>query len=491
MTTFFRKAALFVLVYISFFLYAEKVAGNEFENLGNPIIGLWQTTLNDKGATSILVLEIKSTETDSLECLINLPECGLKNLPYGKFIMEVGNFELPGLNASYDADNQLISGIFTALGSEDILEFERFKAWPKYTFNYPEKEIDWTFQTDAPIWSPLTIFGGQLILGNDGGSLYSINIEENSISWIFKTDSRIRSKAVVWNHKVYFSSDDGFLYSLDFENGEMNWKTNIGNNVSPRSVPALEGSTYDFLCSSPVIDNGILYIGSIDSCLYAIDDKTGDIKWKYKSDNIVRSTPAVDSDNVYFGSWDNYMYAINKKDGSLNWKQNSYWRIQSSPVIADDKIIFGSRSAQIIALDKNTGEQIWRTLYWSSWVESSPVYYDGMIYVGSSDYRKVHAIDPENGEVAWEARIEGWAWPTPALSDKYLYIGSSGTLNYAESMHGRFYAVNRLNGNIEWKVSVDDNPDVFAYGFVASPVVWDNWVFFADLDGKIYGIKEE
>jgi outer membrane protein assembly factor BamB len=58
-------------------------------------------------------------------------------------------------------------------------------------------------------------------------------------------------------------------------------------------------------------------------------------------------------------------------------------------------------------------------------------------------------------------------------------------------MHGRFYAVNRLNGNIEWKVSVDDNPDVFAYGFVASPVVWDNWVFFADLDGKICGIKEE
>jgi hypothetical protein len=205
MTTFFRKTAHYIFLCFSLILFADTATANEFDNLGNPIIGLWQTTLNDKGATSILVLEIKSTETDSLECLINLPECGLKNLPYGKFIMEDANFTLPGLNASYDADNQLISGIFTALGSEEILEFERFKAWPKYTFNYPEKEIDWTFQTDAPIWSPLTIFEGQLILGNDGGSLYSINIEEDSTSWIFKTDSRIRSKALVQNDKVYFS----------------------------------------------------------------------------------------------------------------------------------------------------------------------------------------------------------------------------------------------------------------------------------------------
>jgi outer membrane protein assembly factor BamB len=489
MTTFLRRAALFVFVYFSYFLLPGQTTGNEFENPENPIIGLWQTTLNDKGAKMILVLEIKSTNTDSLECLINFPECGLKNLAFGKFIIEDGNFALPGFNASYDADNQLISGIFTALGSEEI-EFERFKSWPKYTFDYPEKEIDWIFQTDAPIWSSLAVFEGQLIVGNDGGSLYSIDIEENSTSWIFKADSRIRSKALVQDNKVYFSSDDGFLYSVDFENGEMNWKTLIGNNASPRSIPAKEGSTYDFLCSSPVVDNGVIYIGSKDSCLYAIDDRTGEIKWKYKSGDMIRSTPATDSENVYFGSWDNYMYGISKKDGSLNWKYNSFWKIQSSPVIAEDKIIFGSRSAQVIALDKKTGEKVWRTLYWSSWVESSPVYYDGMIYIGSSDYRKVHAMNPENGKVVWEARLEGWAWPTPAISNKYLYTGSSGTIGYAENMHGRFYAVNRLNGEIEWQVSIPDNPDVFAYGFVASPVVWNNWVFFADLDGKVYGIKE-
>jgi outer membrane protein assembly factor BamB len=490
MTNFFRRPIHFILICISFILFVKKASGIEFDNQVNPIIGLWQTTLNDKGAEFIVILNIQSTDTDSLACTFDLTDLGFLNIPFGKFILDDGNFTLPGFNASYDSEAELITGVFTSMGNEIVAEFNRIDAKPTFNFDYPEKEVDWIMETNDPIWSALSVSNGQLIFGNDAGNLYSINLDSDKTSWIFKSGSKIRSKALIQDKLVYFSSDDGYLYSIHFDTGKLNWKSYIGNDASPRNIPAKEASTYDYMSSSPIIDEGMIYVGSIDSCLYAINQINGKIQWKHKTEGIIRSTPIADSGFIYFGSWDNHMYAIHVKDGSLAWKYDAGGSIQSTPVIIDNKLIFGGRSAFIFGIDKNTGTELWKTSYWGSWVESSPVIYDGIIYIGSSDYRKIHAIDPNNGNVMWDAKIEGWAWTTPAVNEKSVYIGSSGIQEHGEKMHGRIYAVNRLNGDIEWKVSLDDNPDVFAYGFTASPVVWKDWVFFADLDGKIYGIKE-
>lgn len=491
MTKFFRKPIHFILICISFVFFVKKASGIEFDNQVNPIIGLWQTTLNDKGAKFIVVLDIQSTDTDSLACTFDLTDLGFLNIPLGKFILDDGNFTLPGFNASYDSEAQLITGIFTSMGDEAVAEFNRIDAKPTFNFDYPEREVDWVMETNSAIWSTLVVSDGQLIFGNDAGNLYSINLETHKTSWIFKSESKIRSKALVKDKLVYFSSDDGYLYSIQFGTGKLNWKAYIGNDASPRSIPAKEASTYDYMCSSPVIEKETIYVGSIDSSLYAINAINGKTKWKYNTGGLIRSTPIVDSEFIYFGSWDNHMYAIQVKDGALAWKYDAGGSIQSTPAIIDNKLIFGSRSAFIYCLDRKSGAELWKTTYWGSWVESSPVIYDETIYIGSSDYRKIHAIDPQNGNVMWDAKIEGWAWSTPAVNENYVFIGSSGIHDYGEKMHSRFYAINRQNGNIKWQVSVADNPDGFVYGFVATPVVWKNWVFFADLEGKIYGIKEQ
>ena len=489
MTYFLKRFSPSLVICLSLLLFFENASANEFDNLGNSIIGLWQTTLSDNGTEMMLVLDIQSTDSDSLECTLDMTDFGFLNIPVGKFKLNDGNFTFPGFNASYDADGQRITGILTALGDEIIVEFKRIESKPTFSFEYPEKEIDWIMETNSPIWSSLSVSDGQLIFGNDAGNLYSINMDDLETSWIFNSESKIRSKALVNDKLVYFTSDDGYLYSIHAGNGKLNWKVYIGNDASPRNLPALEASTYDYMCSSPVIEKGTIYVGSIDSCLYAINKVNGEIKWKYKTGDIIRSTPIVDSGIVYFGSWDHYMYAINLKNGTLVWKYDAGERIQSTPVIIDNKLIFGSRSASIVGIDKNTGAELWKTTYWGSWVESSPVIFDGIIYIGSSDFRKVHAIDPENGKVIWSTRVEAWTWSTPAINEEYLFIGGAGTMHRTDVMNTSFYCINRNTGEISWQVRVAENADVFIYGFASSPVTWNNWVFFGGIDGKIYGIN--
>lgn len=473
-------------LFVTFWFFQMAKANVQYEKIDS-IVGMWQTTLEENGSELVIILEFETTETDSLSCLVHRPEMGMNNMPYSKFILLEDSILLPGLKAKLNGNK--ISGKFTAFGPELDIEFNKVAEMPSYTIDCPEKEPDWEFETKGPIWSTPSIHDNHIFFGNDTGVFYSIDLSKKSVKWKFQCARPIRSKAVIFGKNVSFSSDDGFLYLLDVASGNLVWKVDIGNAVSPRIVPAKNVSDYDFLCSSPSYKDGFIYIGSKDSSMYVIDADNGEISWKFKTGDIVRSTPAIDDKMVYVGSWDHFVYALDKKDGRVIWKYDAGWCVQSSPLILEDKVVFGSRAAQIFALNKHTGKEIWKTMYWGSWVESSPVLYDDKLYIGSSDLRKVFALDPSTGHVLLSSSLEGWAWPTPAVSADFIFTGSIGSLHYLDGLRGGFYAFDRKTGEPEWQIKAEDDPDVFTYGFASSPAIWKDWVFVGGLDGNMYCIK--
>ena len=69
--------------------------------------------------------------------------------------------------------------------------------------------------------------------------------------------------------------------------------------------------------SSPVIVNGIAYVGSEDSNLYAINTSDGILKWKLETNGAVSSSPAVYNNVVYCCSYDRYCYAATTTSGKV------------------------------------------------------------------------------------------------------------------------------------------------------------------------------
>ena len=47
--------------------------------------------------------------------------------------------------------------------------------------------------------------------------------------------------------------------------------------------------------SSPAVVEGVVYIGSCDGFLYALDAKSGRLKWKFKAGGAIVSSPTVDA----------------------------------------------------------------------------------------------------------------------------------------------------------------------------------------------------
>jgi len=53
--------------------------------------------------------------------------------------------------------------------------------------------------------------------------------------------------------------------------------------------------------SSPSISSSVVYVGSRDGALYALDLATGEVLWKHTSAYGVYSSPAVAEQTVYVG----------------------------------------------------------------------------------------------------------------------------------------------------------------------------------------------
>ena len=81
---------------------------------------------------------------------------------------------------------------------------------------------------------------------------------------------------------------------------------------------------WDFFLSSPAVLAGVVYFGSGDNYVYAVDAATGALRWKYKTGNVVHGSPALAGGMVYVGSFDTYFYALDAATGILAWKLKTW-----------------------------------------------------------------------------------------------------------------------------------------------------------------------
>ena len=62
--------------------------------------------------------------------------------------------------------------------------------------------------------------------------------------------------------------------------------------------------------SSPAVANGVVYVGSYDDKVYALNASTGALLWSYTTGYEVFSSPAVANGVLYVGSDDYKVYAF-------------------------------------------------------------------------------------------------------------------------------------------------------------------------------------
>src|SRR5690606_2560761 len=77
----------------------------------------------------------------------------------------------------------------------------------------------------------------------------------------------------------------------------------------------------------------LVFVGSYDYSMYAINILDGTVKWQYATKALIKSSPLVFEDKLYFASHEKFLYCLDPATGDLFWKQNVNGLIESSPVV--------------------------------------------------------------------------------------------------------------------------------------------------------------
>ncbi|TET28854.1 MAG: hypothetical protein E3J73_00245, partial [Candidatus Bathyarchaeum sp.] len=102
--------------------------------------------------------------------------------------------------------------------------------------------------------------------------------------------------------------------------------------------------------SSPAVADGLVYVGSNDDNIYALDASTGTVIWNYTTGDDVASSPAVADGVVFVGSNDKNLYALNASSGTLLWSYTTLEKVVSSPAVANGAVYFGSYDHLVYAI---------------------------------------------------------------------------------------------------------------------------------------------
>ncbi|MDD5025255.1 MAG: PQQ-binding-like beta-propeller repeat protein, partial [Methanoregula sp.] len=128
---------------------------------------------------------------------------------------------------------------------------------------------------------------------------------------------------IVWNHiRLYRTASialvlffalailpaaaDMMFLSDPARSGDFGTSGNVPANTVLWKFTSTKG-----VASSPVVVNGVVYIGGGDNNTYAFDAVTGKELWRFVTGDAVVSSPAVVNGVVYIGSMDNNLYAVN------------------------------------------------------------------------------------------------------------------------------------------------------------------------------------
>jgi outer membrane protein assembly factor BamB len=332
--------------------------------------------------------------------------------------------------------------------------------------------------------------------------------------------------------------DRGVLMAFRESDGEFMWQATHEKLASGR----VNDWPYQGVCSSPLVENGIVYYTSNRGEVMAVDldgfrdgtndgpvtdekfagEKDADVLWRFDMmeevgafpHNMSNASPVGHGDLIYVNTSNGQdeshvnvpspkapaIIAINKKTGKLAWEDNpvedrilhGQWSSPAVATIGDTvQVIVGQGDGWVRGNNALTGERLWefdtnpKESVWPKTrneVISTPVIHDGIVYIANGQ-------DPEHGEGVGhlyaidptkrgDITTTGLAWHYDKIRRSISTAAVHEGIVYYADFSGFLHALDAQTGQVHW------THDMFAAVW-GSPLVVEGRVYLGDEDGDI------
>jgi len=303
-----------------------------------------------------------------------------------------------------------------------------------------QKEIDWPTLADSP-WPMFQhdpqgtgrsrYSGPKLGIIKDWFNTIATGGSKFTFSVIGPDDNAYFSIGNIWSDSL--SEANGYLFKYD-KSGLPIWHVNLNGND---------------LYNSPLIDkNSVIYVGSTDGYLYAIN-LDGSIKWKFNATSQITcgfGGVTIGLDGTLYFSTVETLYAL-QNDGTLNWSLPGYGNTRVLIAPNGNTLYVNSIPNGLVALDLS-GNLKWHYQYTENYNSINLlVDSNGRIYFPTTD--STYAVIDEHGSLVWEFCINHYK---NKKTDRIDYLNSP-TIdkmgNFYFNTVEDFYSID-YSGKLRW-----------------------------------------
>ena len=311
----------------------------------------------------------------------------------------------------------------------------------------------WEGDTPGRITAGAAVVELYLFFGSTDHTVSSWNAFDGQVRWTFPTADTVETAPVVSDGLVYISSGESWIYALDAHNGALIWKKQLDSNASDAAT----------------IHEGKLLIGDEKGIFYILSARTGQEWFRFRTPRAISGSPVVseDGERAYFAAG-GQLYAVEATRREIPglyqfkqlWAQLWLWQVPGVP--------------------RPKGQQggLWRFTPENplQGIKSSPALVDhengGTLYVGGHD-NNVYALDASSGDVLWTFRTANAVWASPLVIKDHLIIGDES---------GALFSLDRLTGQENWSMNL-------GAPIMVPPVVSNGLLIVRTADGNVYGIE--
>jgi outer membrane protein assembly factor BamB len=285
------------------------------------------------------------------------------------------------------------------------------------------------------------------------------------IVWRRNVHGLMEFPATTWEGVAYVHTMRGTLSAISMKNGHVLWKRDVGSLVA--SSPAIDPQRGVLVSTSmqpgdvtvrslatgkvrwryatgltepsPVIRDGVAYVGATNGNVYALDLDKRKPRWVYHGGVKITSSPALVGRRLYFGDYAGRVLALDTRNGHVIWRGSAGGRVYGTVAVAGGRVFAPSVFSGLSALSARSGRLLWRVSA-GSYVYSSPAAYRGRVYFGAYN-GLVYSVSAGSGRVLWTRRAGGRVSGAVQVVDGRVY---------AASLEGRTTAWNWQTGNTAW-----------------------------------------
>jgi len=269
--------------------------------------------------------------------------------------------------------------------------------------NADNGSISWIYKTKGKIYSTPIVYKDIVWCASTDSYLYGMDAQTGKERFKLKNDKAVVSSAACTADKVMLAGGDGHCRAWNVTTGKLVWDFDSVNN---------------FVVTRPLVKDGVLFFGSWGNKFYALDVETGKSRWIWNNGQTNRMMspaqvfPVATHGRIYIVSPDRYMTVLDEKTGDVIWRfSDPKNRVRESIGLSEDghTVYAKTMDGDILAIDATVPE---RRVKWISSGENmgyelapTPVVEKNGVVFAPTDKGLIFAYRASDGAFLWKYRI--------------------------------------------------------------------------------------